>query len=1842
MTRKFNIIKENFIKVYTKEIECDIPVEKIYIHNVDQVTHYIYNIDDIIEPPINNNIIFKNRFVNLPIKKTVYIDKHFRFSRWNCDCIMYPFSKESEHLVDNFQNNDRLQYDTYIHFFTNEPGANMYFLKANIIVLFEICEGKTNLCYYISKKMYEAGIMNRKVNNKTSYLMDLLENDAIEKRNKKAEEALMVILNEPSKNKVDKVDEVLISELKDSIQLYNYQKADIKWMTDIKETIDRNKNVLSLNYTDYHKVILREPYSNEPKEYILFEGKLVNATIENKTMNINYIGGNIISEIGTGKCHKKDTLILMFDGSIKKVQDIKKGELLMGDNSKARKVLSLARGQDIMYDIIPVKGEKYTVNQEHILCLKVSGKPTINITKGKYKSYNIRWVENNKYNSKNFPINKEIEAKEFFKNVKHQDIIEIAVKDYIKLPQNIKNLLKGYKVPIDFCEKELPLDAYMIGFWLGDGSSNGTEITNQDSTVIKYFKTNLQQYKCYLQYDNKYKYRINGDGSGKENSNKFLNTLKNLDLLNNKHIPLIYKCNSRENRLKLLAGLLDSDGSLCNDNCTFDFVQKSKKLIDDVIYLARSLGFACYKSKQKKGCWYLGEYKEDTYYRICISGNTEDIPVLCPRKKANERKQKKDVLKTGITVKEVGYDDYYGFEIDGNRRYLMGDFTVTHNTLISLGYLIKNFTNEYDSFISFENTLCNYFYKRGKNKGKSCEKKKIDELYCKEHSKTIFIDKRKTIFNKIEIDKSFSLRDQIIEIGEHWNKKKLFKSNASLILCPNQLCDQWVREYYEKFKQSEVSKRILLIVTYDQYRNITFGELLFADIIIVSYDFLKNTNYLKRGNINRWNSRQNITEVLDDIDNELNVELNEKLSENGNDSETEQAELDLSVTRILDKFNVKLNILDNFYYQNIIFDECFPGNQNICTDNGKMTIYKIYTLFKDKKKLPLVKTFNEITKEFEYKKILNAWEKIRKEKVILKLSRRKLECTPNHKLLSTSGWKMASQFKIGELILCNYDDKSEQSDVAKIFNEDQYQIMLGSFLGDGNISKTQGNRYRLRIIHGIKQKEYCEWKAKMFKVDTSIIEKNGYSQKQAITFCTKVFDIELKEIPKNKYTCPQWILNELDVKGLAIWFMDDGNMNNNTFQAKISTDSFDEDSQKRIVKMLKDKFNIESFYSKYKKEYFQIVLDCINSQKLIELIYPYIHKNLLYKIMPKKLIEYIDDQNKTINDVFNNKYNIRKELLKQDFSYKALYNKKVFTYKWKYCEKCNTDNFWFDSKKWKCQNCHSKNELCKKSDISIKFNEFYNWNNEYKTYGTIKINNITNIENDKKVYDIEVEDNHNFICCTSTTNYGIIAHNCHEIKDGVFNDTLKSFHSKYRWNITATPFANGLNSFVNSIRNITNKNFDYIDDKIDVNIIKLFSKLYRRNTKESIKEEYTQTEITDTLKLLKFTEQERRIYDAHSLNKSNSTKDFLIKLCCDTSIDIETKNLVKNCKTLDEIEAVILNHNKKKLQGLKKIIDEYTNKITKLEEQVNIGFVPVAGFNFENTIILTMEDLRTMLGNVRRTLTVNKKEYNEINRTYTFLKNAVENIKISETCPICLDNVDDVAITKCGHKFCKDCIHEYVEEMGKRGDTKCPKCNIPIKIDEIYLLKETKELELIVNEDNNELSNVISRVKSTKIGNIIYFIKNCLKETDKCIIFSQWDPLLTKVGKLLKAENIPPLFCSGTIYQRKRSIKAFQEDPKSRIICLSSENCASGINLTAANKIIFIEPVYGSINRRKDIENQAIGRSVRLGNTKPVEVIRFIIKDTIEEDIYNDNEKELNYKIVDTEPLELNGNILEI
>lgn len=408
-------------------------------------------------------------------------------------------------------------------------------------------------------------------------------------------------------------------------------------------------------------LIKRGNYFKDPLKTILEPRDYQVPIIDKTYKQLKDIGGAIISVgCGRGKCNGRDTPILMYDGTIKMVQDVKVGDQLMGDDSTPRNVLSLARGRETMYKIIPKRGTPYIVNESHILSLKAS------TNKGKYKK---------------------------------GQVYDIPLKEYLKLPKTYHGRgspLVGYKVPVNFQEKQVDIDPYLIGMWLGDGSSHTSIITNQDAPVLKYIKEKVKEYDCYLQYYSQYDYRINSllkrGNQFTGCKNYFLKKLKELNLINNKHIPYIYKCNSRENRLKLLAGLIDSDGYKPNGLNYYTITQKNETLLDDIVYLSLSLGFYAEKKEIWKSC--NGKEKRK-YFKTQITGfGIEEIPVLCKRKKCEARKQISNPLHSLITVEKLENDEYYGFTLDSNHRYLLGDFTVTHNTFmaIRLATLIKQKT----------------------------------------------------------------------------------------------------------------------------------------------------------------------------------------------------------------------------------------------------------------------------------------------------------------------------------------------------------------------------------------------------------------------------------------------------------------------------------------------------------------------------------------------------------------------------------------------------------------------------------------------------------------------------------------------------------------------------------------------------------------------------------------------------------------------------------------------------------------------------------------------------------------------------------------------------------------------------------------------------------------------------------------------------------------------------------------------------------------------------------------------------------------------------------------------
>lgn len=320
----------------------------------------------------------------------------------------------------------------------------------------------------------------------------------------------------------------------------------------------------------------------------------------------------VIGPPGSGKCLAKDTDIMMFNGAIKKVQNIKTGDFLMGDDSTPRKVLSTCKGSENLYRITQISEQRdtpslvetYVVNESHILSLKTD----------------------------------------------YGDVKDISITDYLKS----KGTYYGYKTGIDFLGTSIEIDPYLFGIWVSIGIP---------------YEVHLSPYLYDLKkdiVDLLFKYGLNSEGEDilklKRINGDKLSYIE--DAFFQKRIPFNYMKNSRSVRLSLLAGIIDSTGELTGFGA---FFIKSMYIGTDLIYLIKSLGLHC-------------NYTLSGYtYNIYIYGNVCDIPVKLIKNKPL-RNHHFSGCRYSLTIESIGIGKYYGFELNGNRRFLLGDFTVTHNT----------------------------------------------------------------------------------------------------------------------------------------------------------------------------------------------------------------------------------------------------------------------------------------------------------------------------------------------------------------------------------------------------------------------------------------------------------------------------------------------------------------------------------------------------------------------------------------------------------------------------------------------------------------------------------------------------------------------------------------------------------------------------------------------------------------------------------------------------------------------------------------------------------------------------------------------------------------------------------------------------------------------------------------------------------------------------------------------------------------------------------------------------------------------------------------------------------
>ena len=394
-------------------------------------------------------------------------------------------------------------------------------------------------------------------------------------------------------------------------------------------------------------------------------------------------------------CFGKDTEIPLWNGSIKKVQDIVIGDELIGDDGNKRIVLDTFNGQDQLYEVQQNKGVNYVVNSKHTLVLKYRKDACI-YRRNSTNCYNLLWFCREELRPKikvfsdKFYKTKEnsfSELLKFLEELKLSKYIEIKVDDYLKLEDKHKKELMGVK-SIEYVKYEKRnvdeiLNPYVLGLWLGDGYKRGSRIAHnfkEDIEIKEYLKNWCNENKLNMkEYEKSYYLSFS---KGKNVRNIFLDALKKYNLIDNKHIPDDYLYNTREIRLQLLAGLIDTDGYVEQEGKRIIINQVRKELSNQIAELAKSLGFivnCTIEHKKHIKCPKSTEYKDyNDQYKVNISGNNvSDIPTLLPRKKCIN--STKDTTMTYIKMVKKEFGNYYGFLLNDNHKFLLTERTIQSN-----------------------------------------------------------------------------------------------------------------------------------------------------------------------------------------------------------------------------------------------------------------------------------------------------------------------------------------------------------------------------------------------------------------------------------------------------------------------------------------------------------------------------------------------------------------------------------------------------------------------------------------------------------------------------------------------------------------------------------------------------------------------------------------------------------------------------------------------------------------------------------------------------------------------------------------------------------------------------------------------------------------------------------------------------------------------------------------------------------------------------------------------------------------------------------------------------------
>ena len=278
------------------------------------------------------------------------------------------------------------------------------------------------------------------------------------------------------------------------------------------------------------------------------------------------------------------------------------------------------------------------------------------------------------------------------------------------------------------------------------------------------------------------------------------------------------------------------------------------------------------------------------------------------------------------------------------------------------------------------------------------------------------------------------------------------------------------------------------------------------------------------------------------------------------------------------------------------------------------------------------------------------------------------------------------------------------------------------------------------------------------------------------------------------------------------------------------------------------------------------------------------------------------------------------------------------------------------------------------------------------------------------------------------------------------------------------------------------------------------------------------------------------------------------------------------------------------------------------------------------------------------------------NRLLGFLDNVERTLRDPEVeCAVCMEELQGLQVTifPCFHSFCTQCV---IAVFRMRNTATCPLCRWNVTRREccaFTLGVSAKEQKGIIEEMNEKPGKEKEKEKGegkeegkgsaedsckrdeimsttrfgSKIQAVLMKALSILKDTDdKIIVFAQWSELLDDIHTALDSSGVRTMVLSNNMSRRVQQLHDFRHDPQQRVLLLSLEHQASGINLDMANHVFIVHPytpsnalsaAVVSLHDAQMFEKQAVGRVHRYPQRKDVHLYRFYAVSTVEEELYN-------------------------